>query len=398
MDKEHVLTPRTDLRMRHYESVVERDHRLQMVRNPLFDDFQEIVILDKQVANGNKTVKSHPIAIYLNKSARCSRPSAEMNKNLIVSFPTSNETDILCMRRSGAVKYVMLNKQTASMQVMNSMKIEPRKRWSLIYERMTSIPSSNETKKYRSCLSDDMKYFMLDKQNSFIHNMDIMKIEPRKRWNKLYDRNPPYNNVQELLSVEISRNFFRKYKIASRCLIYRRCQLKSQHEEWCFPLIWNEPGLSNVIDEISGETLCHITLLCRDLICECNKCTTGCTTSEFSCDVCKVNLFSKPMKGPGHKLTGSFAENCMLPIFYVRTDENHSVKKWSDIDIMDYDGRNVGFDVNESNIFATIDTDASQPGYLQLRDVKTGHLLGWEKKTIHEEPGLAMGRYILHKS
>ena len=95
MDDEHLSTPRNDLQMRHYESIVERDHRLQMIRNCWMDDLKEMVILDKRVAYGNEIVKSHPMAIYLNKPALRSMQSTKMNKNLIyermASFSTSNK-------------------------------------------------------------------------------------------------------------------------------------------------------------------------------------------------------------------------------------------------------------------------------------------------------------------
>ena len=110
-----------------------------------------MVTLDKKVAYGNKIVKSHPMAIYLNKSALRSMQSTKMNKNLI-------------------------------------------------YERMASFPTSNEIgngSMYPRCL-------MFDMQDALLETMDIWKIDPRKRWNKLYDRNSPYVAIHELLSVRYS--------------------------------------------------------------------------------------------------------------------------------------------------------------------------------------------------
>ena len=75
--------------------------------------------------------------------------------------------------------------------------------------------------------------------------------------------------------------------------IHRLLRLKPQSVERCFPLISVEPDSSVSIDEVSGETLSHITRLCRDLICECNKCTTGCAAEKFSCDACNLKCLTK---------------------------------------------------------------------------------------------------------
>ena len=348
MDEAYVLTQRDELRMRHYESMVEQDHRLQLIRNPVFVDFDIIVILDKKIANGDKIVKSHPIAIYLNKSALFSEQPNKMNKNLI-------------------------------------------------YKRTKSFLTSNEINKLSMCTNDPQKTMILIKRDNLIKVMDGRKIDPRKRWKKLYDRHPPFKALRELLSAEISNKItqlrnaepvigpvkyrnvdclLRRYETVSRILIYRRCQLKSQHKDVCFPLIWNEPDSSNVFDEVSGDNLCHITLLCRDVICECNTCTTeACYGLRSSCATCKLNLFTETMVGHNQQLSGSFAENCMLPTFYLQTDnKNYFVKKCSDIDVMIYTRRRVGFDMKESNIFATVDTEKSRPGYLRLRELETDRI------------------------
>ena len=344
MDR-HLLTPRIELRKLYYKSVVERDHRLQMIRDPILEDFENTVTLDKLVANGSEIIKSHPIAIYLNKSAFRLKKSGKMNPNLIY-------------------------KQTA-------------------------------------CTNDAGTYLILE-QADRMKAMDDMEIEPRKRWTKYYDRNPPFKAIQKLLSVEISNkitqlgtvqpekepvkymnvdSLLRNIEAISRIPIYRRSQMKSQHEEGCSPLIWNVPDSSNAIDEVSGEYLSHITLLCRDVICECNKCTTGCTSgSMFSCEACKLDRFSEIAAELYHQNSGSFAEHCMLPTYYVETDGNTSLKKQSDIDVMIYKGYKVGFDMNESNIYATVDTEKSRPGYLKLRELGTGRLCSWTETSPHKEP------------
>ena len=364
MEKERLSTPRRDLHIRYYESVVEQNSRLQLIRHPLLEDF-EIVILDKRVAKGSKIIKSHPLAIYLNKSAgklflnksaSCSEQSENMNRNLI-------------------------------------------------YQRKASVPKSNEVDKWSVCTNDCQKSLMLEKQEDILKKMNIMNIEPRKRWNKLYDRKTPFRAIQKLLSAEILNKItelrifppitgsakyhkverlLRKNTAVSRILIYRRYQLTSQREEGRFPLIWNESGSSDVIDEVSGENLSHIALLCRDVICECNNCTTGCIRYEFYCDRCKLDLASEMVLEPDQEFSGSFAEHCMLPSFYLQTDGNPSVKKCSDIDTMLYVEQKIGFDVKESNIIATVDTDQSRPGYLRLRDVVTGQLSVLASRESHD--------------
>ena len=297
MDEEIVSTLRSNILRRHYESVVEQNHPLQMIHSPFFENFEWIVILVKSVANGNKIVKSHPMAIYLRKLV-CSNQAAKINKDLI-------------------------------------------------YQGIAAFPTSNGIDKLKMCTNDAKRYMLIQKQNDILRELDYIKIEPRKRWNKLYDRNSSFRTVRELLSAEIANKItqlrivqpvvgpvkyrnvdclLRKYKIISRILVYRRCQLESPHENGCFPLIWNEPDSSNVIDQVSGENLCHITLLCRDNICECNICTTGCTGWQSSCEACKLNRFTESMTETTVQVSGSFAERCMLPIFYVQTGDKYSVK------------------------------------------------------------------------
>ena len=46
-----------------------------------------------------------------------------------------------------------------------------------------------------------------------------------------------------------------------------------------FPSIWKEPDPSASVDDASGVELRHITLLCRDMICECNKWHDGLSVS-----------------------------------------------------------------------------------------------------------------------
>ena len=169
------------------------------------------------------------------------------------------------------------------------------------------------------------------------------KVDPHKCMIKLYERTHPFKDIQVSLLAEIlnkltqfrivqtweepkrRRNvegFHRKYERVSRILIYRRCQSKIKREKQCFPLIWDEPGTSKVIDGVSGEALRHITLLCRDMICECNKCTTGCPKESGSCDKCNLNKYIDRKciaKYLAMDFSGSFAEDCTLPMFMCKT-------------------------------------------------------------------------------
>ena len=66
----------------------------------------------------------------------------------------------------------------------------------------------------------------------------------------------------------------------------------------------------------------------------------------------------------------------MLPTFYVWNQMNEAIKKSSDIDKMAGSVGLVGFSVeNESNIFATIETENCKPGYLRLRVVGNGEII-----------------------
>ena len=136
---------------------------------------------------------------------------------------------------------------------------------------------------------------------------------------------------------------------------------------------------SERIDEISKVPLCHITLLCKDLICEGNNCT-DCTewVSTPTCDSCRLKfayestqLVNKSLK---LVLSGSFNEGTNMPAFQI---ENISgVKHWkrSDLDYMYDIGLTVGFDpIIDTDVSAIADMDNSPPGYLRLK--RTGELV-----------------------
>ena len=159
-----------------------------------------------------------------------------------------------------------------------------------------------------------------------------------------------------------------------RILIYHRKNLKLRNDALSFPLNLNESGSLEDIDEVSGEALCHITQLCRDVICETRRCTTGCPTMKFSCGACRMRYYTQFSNYILSNVCGSFAEGCMLPIFYVQNDKTGAMKIWSDIDYMVQHELKIGFEGTEADIFASIETENTPPGYLQLREIGTGKL------------------------
>ena len=260
--------------------------------------------------------------------------------------------------------------------------------------------------------------FLLFEQDRLVKELENLKIEPRKRWNKCYDRNSPFNTPRQLLSAEISNkinehrnaqpekepekyrnvdHLLRNYESVSRILIYRRSQLELPHGDE-FSMTWNEPDSSNVVDEVSGETLRRLTLLCRDVICECNimynrlfrvRILLWCVPieTEFSHNTNTRNSAQWKFCGTLHD-TDIPCTNWWKPV--------STVQIWHDLDFMIDTGREVCFNVNESNsfaTFATVDTSKSRPGYLQLREFGTGQLV-CHGATIHgTDPSM---KNILH--
>ena len=310
------------------ESIVEHDPRLRSTRTEtLWINFDEIIAVDWE-ANNKERIASHPIAIYLNKLA----PKLQQFK---------------------------------------------RKNKDLIYRRPELVASNTIT-------------FKDDREITGMRNFSKITINPRNRWFKLYERNPRLTFTTSALSTQLyrtiqARSEFHetktrdvlipsdKYSKRYKVRIYHRQTWNHLEEGGSFPSVWKEPDPSAWIDDVSGMALRHITLLCRDMICECNKCTTGCTESQAPrcCDACrlqKLDLLST-------LFVGSFAEGCMLPTFFVRNELNEAIKIWSDIDEMTDSERRVGFSQEiESAIFATIETDDCRPGYLRLRVAGNGKI------------------------
>ena len=66
----------------------------------------------------------------------------------------------------------------------------------------------------------------------------------------------------------------------------------------------------------------------------------------------------------------------MMPAFFAHHEFDGATKKWSGRDIMHDSGRRVEFNAKiESKIFATIEIENCNPGYLRLRDVVNGKIL-----------------------
>ena len=160
--------------------------------------------------------------------------------------------------------------------------------------------------------------------------------------------------------------------------IYHRQAWNERKDGASFPLIWKETNPSASVDDVSGVALRHITLLCRDVISECNKCTTGCPGNKPSCDACELDYkeYVKNRVVTTPLYYGSFAEGCMLPTYFIWNEMNEEIKKCGDIDKM-YDSEGlVGFSAGiESNIFAIIKTENCEPGFLRLEIVGNGNIL-----------------------
>ena len=336
----------------YYESIVEHDHRLRSICTLTpWINFDEIVNVDRMASRNDDRIASHPNAIYLNKLSPESRKFERMNKDVInkrhkplhVPFDTDTETF----------------------------------NWDFNIR-------TNDIKGLNAC--------------SFI------TINPRNRWIKLYDRNPLFTSTISALSTQLHRAIqaqsrfiedkideiilrsivipMDKYQKCYKVRIYHRQAWNEMKEEASFPSIWKEPDPSASVDDVSGAALRHITLLCRDVICECNKCTTRCPAGK-SCDSCILEYTNFLMN---LEITsgscGSFAEGCMLPIFFVWNESNKALSKSSDIDIMAGSEGSVGFNAEiETNIFATIETKNCKPGYLKLRAVGNRKLLRFSENT-----------------
>ena len=323
----------------YHESIVEHDPRLRSIctQTPWIN-FEEIIDVDRLAAKCGDRIESHPIDIYLNRLAP--KSSKIKNNNLIYKRHEMVASSTIDYNYDGKFR----DRDTEGMRSFycsSKMTINLRNRWIKLYERNPVLPyttSALSTQLYRT-------------------------IQAQSR---LFDESAPAETM-----VRSFFNYLDKYPKCSKVRIYHRQTWNHLEEGGSFPSIWKEPDPSAWLDDVSGVALCHITLLCRDMICECNNCTTGCPVGHVSrcCDVCRLEKFNIKTS------YGSFGEGCMLPTFFVQNQLNEKIRKCSDIDIMHNSGRRIGFNTYiESNIFATIESDNCRPGYLRLRVAGNGKI------------------------
>ena len=258
---------------------------------------------------------------------------------------------------------------------LNEVIINPRERWNKLYDRSSYLGEI---------------WDWLDARISEIINWQNVPINPRERWNKLYDRSSSLGMPLDLLTTQetINTELFGDSdantalnncleSFESRDLLN---QLDGEQATSLHPvgLHLTEPSV-----ERSGA-LCNITFLCRDVICECNNCTTECTyySTEEICDACSIQRFvlfaayTWDVKHVTFMYSGSFIEGCMLPTFFFRCAVNKAVKIRSDIDMMSDMELDVGFNFEtRNNIVFEIETEGSHPGYLRLRNMQNGAFL-----------------------
>ena len=324
----------------HYESIVEHDPRLRSIctKTPWIN-FDEIIDADWKAAKNDDGIASHPIAIYLNKLAPKSQQYERKSKELIY-------------KRFTVTAFHHTERNLRGMRACSVITINPRNRWFKLYER-NPLFTYNTT----SALSTQL-YMTIQARRQFLDE-SVLPVET---------------------TISGSLIPSDKYPKCYKVRIYHRQTWNHLKEGGSFPSIWKEPDPSAWIDDVSGVALRHITLLCRDMICECNKCTTGCPVGGGGprfCEACLMKFFDSMPIISLSAVSGSVAEGCMLPTFLFQHEFNKAIKKWSDIDIMYDAGRQVGFstEIIERNIFATIETDNNcRPGYFKLRVAGTGEI------------------------
>ena len=348
----------------YYESVVERDRRLRLLaRATPTVSYEDIVYADKKVPTFYN--------IY----------NCRMKQNL-------NVNDSLAYSN-----IIFLEKST-----VKSKKLCVDVKKEVIYRRTeqdcTLMHDKPDVNPYNKKL-----YYKSNCKNEF-ETFRRLYINPRKRWYKLYDRNHPFSRTQDLLvdqicegiqHSEIDRGYFEigsdtveipaKYSMTCvKIRIYHRNQSKLCDDRHSLPSFWDEPDSSENVDAVSQLALSHITLLCRDVICECNRCTTGCSKlidKNRICDACQLNWKEFldeyfRWRDTISAMCGSFSEGCMLPTFYIFNDVYGTVKKRSDIDVME---ELTITDPLQRDLLLCCDSRNSPPGYLKLRSIQTGGLL-----------------------
>ena len=330
------------------ESIVEHDHRLRSICTQLpWINFEEIIDVDWKAARNEDNVASHPIAIYLNKLAPKSRECGRINKDVIykrhkpVFFSVDGDTISL--------------REISGLRVCSFATINPRLRWIKLYERNPRFTSTI------SALSTQLNRL----------------IQSRSRLTE----DEPAGSIPRSIASPLDE-YLNCYKVR----IYHRQAWNPMMEGASFPLIWKEPDPSTLVDDVSGVALYHITLLGRDMICECNKCTLGCQSVQSGqCDACRLDFTEHQTERvvPSPVYSESFAEGCMLPSFFVCNELNKPIKKMSDIDMMLVLKDLAGFG---ADTFATTEMENCKPGYLRLRVAENGQLLRFSENTEFQVP------------
>ena len=237
------------------ESIVQHDPRLRSIQFEHATDFDRIFAFDRLAAMNDDRIASHPLFIYLNRNQLASQPQKfkRINKNVIYErhkpahalFTNALDFEREFMVRSNAYSSITIN---------------PRNRWFKLYERNPRFTFTI------SALSTQLNQ-AIEAQSRFTDD------EPNKR-------------IPRCIVIPMDK-YLKCYKVR----IYHRQAWNPMEEGASFPSIWKEPDPSASVDDVSGVALGHITLLCRDVIFECNKCTTGCSPDKRSkCDTCKLDF------------------------------------------------------------------------------------------------------------
>ena len=306
----HLNSTSTFWRDIYYESIVEHDPRLRTIctQTPWIN-FDRIVDVDRVAAINDDIVASHPIAIYLNKLAPKSQKFRRINKDVI--YKRHKPVRVTPARLplaidTGTLKYKLNISDSVirGLKTSSFLTINPRHRWLKLYERNPQIHFH------------DIRPIDTTEPDSFNLEVD---------WQRM--------NQLENLFQEVSRVPLDEYLNCYKVRIYHRQAWNPMMEGASFPSIWKEPDPSTLVDDVSGVALYHITLLGRDMICECNKCTTG-LFSQFNQDsamLARLDLYRAPdmsrvVPSP-FVYSESFAEGCMLPSFFVCNELNKPIKK-----------------------------------------------------------------------
>ena len=346
----------------YYQSVIEHDRRLQLLqRNNPSVKCVTLCDLDKKVAMKDYTSKSYPIAIFLNKLALKLTPLARKVVIYDRRKPVGPSSTYPTERRNKLTNSDLDIPETIGADILEETTINPRQRWTELYDRSPLFPliyrSLNERVRTRTGSS---------KTESAV-------------------RRKPLANLREI--------FIKSYETR----VYCRSTMNQVNGNLSSFLIWNTPNQSVSIYPLSRASLCHLTFLCRDVICECNKCTTGCVMNNARkkmCDECFLNRFKQPSFDKMLSyLAGSVAERCTLPTFFVRKNLNEIVQKRSDLDRMVRKPLEVGFEIGK-NTEAIIETRNFRPGYFRLRYAGDGNLIRWYDDDTADHDSKTVYKYI----